>query len=250
MIDFHSHILPGMDDGAATTEMSLEMLQRSKLSGVELVVSTSHFYLTDNDVDGFICRRQVAYNALKTAIQTCGGSFPDIIVGAEVAYIRHIPRVKDIKKLCIEGTDYMLLELPYDEWDNDLFEDIYSLTLLGIRPVLAHLDRFMYQEKHFGDLLSLNVLCQINADSLLTSRGRKNILKLFKLDAAHILGSDMHNITNRAPNLAEGYAMLTKKFGSEYSDYLKDNSVSIIGNKTLPPPTMLPRLGFMKAMSL
>lgn len=250
MIDFHSHILPGMDDGAADADISLEMLRRSKDSGVELVVSTSHFYLSDNDVDEFLQRRRFACDALKTAMQSDGGSFPDIIFGAEVAYARHIANVKDIKKLCIEGTDYMLLELPYDDWDSNLFEDIYSLTLLGIRPILAHLDRFMYQEQHFDDLLSLNVLCQINADSLMTSKGRKNILKLFKLDAAHILGSDMHNITSRAPNLAEGYAMLTKKFGSEYSDYLKSNSVRILDNKTPPPPTMLPRLGFIKTISL
>lgn len=250
MIDFHSHILPGIDDGAQEVETSVEMLRVSALSGVNTVIATSHCYPVNGEaVAEFPEKRDRAYNLLQSRLRSEKGIFPHIIRGAEVHIYSGLSKMKGLDALCIENTEYILLEMPYEKWKDDVFEEIYQITRLGFKPILAHLDRFMSQEALFPDLLSLNVLCQINASAFFGSAMRKKLLTLFSGDGVHVIGSDMHNLTSRPPNLAEAYEIIEKKFGWEYVDYLKHNSERIIRNKEAIP-TRLPKLSLIKKMML
>ena len=69
VIDFHSHILPKIDDGSKSTAMSLEMLQRMKNYGCDLVVSTSHYYRKNEEISDFLERRTASYRHLCTRIR-------------------------------------------------------------------------------------------------------------------------------------------------------------------------------------
>ncbi len=250
MIDFHSHILPGIDDGASNIEISLEMLRLSIASGVDTVVATSHCYPVDtNDAMVFLEKRDAAFNILSSAIASSKERLPSIIRGAEVHFAKGLSKLKSIDKLCIENTEYLLLELPYKKWTDDVYEEIYHITRLGLKPILAHLDRYIGQEKQFSELLSLNVLCQINASAFFDKKLRKKALNLFSNDAIHVIGSDMHNLTNRPPNLAEAYDIIEKKFGWEYVDFLKQNSKRITQNNEALP-TRLPKLSFIKKFNI
>lgn len=250
MIDFHSHILPGLDDGAHDIETSLEMLRRSMASGIDTVIATSHCYPVDIEAaTDFPVKRDAAFNALSSAIYSLDESLPNIIRGAEVHLSKGVSRLPNLDKLCIEDTNYILLELPYEKWTDEIYEEIYHIIRQGFRPILAHLDRYISQEKEFPELLSLNVLCQINASSFFDKTLRKKILHLFLNDAVHVVGSDMHNLTNRPPNLAEAYDLIEKKFGWQYVDFLKQNSIRITQNKEALP-TRLPKLNFIKKMQL
>lgn len=250
MIDFHSHIIPAIDDGASNKKIALEMLRISAASGVKTVIATPHCYPGSNDaVNQFLEKRDFAYNILESAICAEGGNLPHIIRAAEVHLSKNVSKTESIKNLCIEDTNYILIEMPYEKWTDEVFEEIYQITRQGLRPILAHLDRYISQEKLFPDLFSLNVLCQINASAFSNKKMRKKMLNLFSADALHVIGSDMHNLTSRPPNLAEAYEIINTKYGWEYVDFLKHNSERIIKNQ-IALPTRLPKLNLIKKIKL
>lgn len=232
MIDFHSHIIPHFDDGAKNTGMSMEMLRISAEMGIDTVVSTSHFYPNRyEDAMDFVRERD---SLLKGVIKAGEGKkIPEIVLGAEVYVDKNISKKKNLRSLCIGGTDYIMLEMPYDKWEEDDFEEIYQITRMGLRPVMAHLDRYMKYKKQFGELFSLGVAAQINAASVLNPGTRHDVLTLFDMDAAHVLGSDMHNIDKRPPNAAQAYDAVEKKFGADYRRFLQHNAEKLLKNEAL-----------------
>ena len=251
MIDFHSHFLPDIDDGAKTLADSLEMLSFSKKSGVDTVVSTSHCYAVNGtgSISHFLERRERAYSKVADAVKGDTESYPKIVLGCEVHLVPNLSTFTNLPKLCIENTDYILLEMPFSEWKDEHFEEIYRITKLGLKPIIAHIDRYFDIADKFSELFSLNLLYQANAESFIAHTNRKKLAELFQKDALHILGSDMHNMTSRRPNLAEGYALIEKKYGKAYTDYLRISSQKILDNKAVPI-SKLPTLGFIHKLTL
>lgn len=238
MIDFHSHILPKIDDGAKDIDTALKMLKLTKNSGIDTIVSTSHCYPYNgnSDILSFLEKRTTSFNALQEYILKEKSDFPEILLGCEVHLTDNLSKCLDLSKLTIADTDYILLEMPSSEWNDCDFEEIYKITRLGLKPVIAHLDRYLNWEKKFPDLLSLNVLFQINAEAFISFRTRKKMLRLFMKDAIHIIGSDMHNLTTRPQNLASAYKIINKKFGVQYSEFLNKSCKAILNNKPVSVP--------------
>ena len=110
MIDFHTHVLPGIDDGSRGTDMSMQMLETSYNYGIDVMVATPHFYIRHTDVEGFLRHRNDSYRALMHKAKSRNTPIPDIRLGAEVFYFTGISALEDLDKLCIEGTKYLLLE--------------------------------------------------------------------------------------------------------------------------------------------
>lgn len=251
MIDFHSHFLPKVDDGAQNLEESLEMLATSKKSGVDTIISTSHCYAFggERDIKHFLEKRNSAYTQVLNAVCADSASYPEIVLGCEVHLVPNLSTFPSLPLLCIENTDYILIEMPSSDWKDDDFEEIYRITKLGLKPVIAHIDRYFDKEDKFSDLFSLNLLFQANAESFLTRDLRKRLYGLFRKDALHIVGSDMHGTVSRPPNLAEAYAVIENKFGKIYADYLGFASRKILKNAPVPSPR-LPKLGLLKKLTL
>lgn len=248
MIDFHSHILPGIDDGAKNSRMSLEMLSASLDAGVSTIIATPHCYISaDTGIQDFLKDRESSYKRLNAAAAEYGEELPEIILGSEVRIYPDMCRNPELDKLCIANTNYILLEMPYEPWKDWMYEEVYEVSRMGLRPILAHLDRYVSLENDFSNLYSIDALFQINASAFINKNQRRQVLEFFANDAAHVIGSDMHNMTTRPPNLAEAYDIIEKKFGWEYVDYLKHNSHRIIQNDATLP-TLLPRLGFFKKL--
>lgn len=246
MIDFHSHILPHFDDGARDTAVGLEMLRMSVDSGIDTVVSTSHFYHEKyNDASDFIRERDMAFAKLTDAAKSEKYELPRIVLGAEVYLGKKVSRVNNLHALCIGETNYMMLEMPYDDWNEEDFEEIYQITRLGICPIMAHLDRFMKFRNQFGELFSLGVLVQINASAILDNHTRRNVLELFDMEAVHAIGSDMHNTNSRPPNAAQAYELLGTKFGADYRRYVEHSAGCILENKE-PPQSNLHKITGLK----
>lgn len=251
MIDFHSHFLPKVDDGAKNLDESLEMLRISKKSGVDTIVSTSHCYAFggNRDIQNFLERRKSAYSQVLNAIESDAESYPDIVLGCEVHLVPNLSTFPDLPQLCIENTNYILLEMPSSDWKDEDFEEIYQITNLGLMPVIAHIDRYFDMEDKFADLFSLNLLFQANAESFLSRDSRRKLYGLIKNDALHLIGSDMHNTDSRPPNLAKAYAVIENKFGKIYTDYLGFASQKVLKNELVPAPR-LPKLNLIKKMTL
>ena len=123
--------------------------------------------------------------------------------------------MEGLKRLCIEGTNVMLLELPYAPWSNFEYNAVADLCFnKGFEIVLAHYERFAEFQKGnsiYEDMLKLPVKVQINAESLLPIFGRKRWLDMFDNGAASLLGSDCHDLSSRPANLAKGRERFLKK---------------------------------------
>ena len=222
MIDFHSHILPAMDDGSKNTEESLAMLDSLKYQGVKRVVATPHFNANDNSVDKFLERRQRSFDKLKAVLD---GEYPEIVLGAEVRYYEGISKLERLDDLCIQGSRLLLVEMPSGHWTEYALNELMNLSSQGRHTlVLAHIERYMnYQSADvFEKLLANDVLMQVNADFVTGFFTKQKAIKLFKNERIHFIGSDCHNMTTRPPEIAKAYELIGRKIGKDFVEDLLD----------------------------
>ena len=216
MIDFHCHLLPGIDDGSKSVGESLEMLREMKCQGMAAVVATPHYIAEDEYPDGFLRRRAEAEMALEKVI--CDDGFPAIYSGAEVFYFRGMGRTRELEKLCISGTKYMLVEMPPEEWDEHVIDDISDIrSVLGLYPIIAHIERYLSpaNEKMLNPLADAGAIFQSNAEFFIEKRTRKKAMDFFGKSEILLLGSDAHGANARRPNLREGLEYINDRFGDE-----------------------------------
>ena len=222
MIDFHTHVLPCVDDGSQSMEESLAMLSAMREQGVTTVIATPHFYANDDSIDSFLARRDGAYASLASACENA----PRIILGAEVKYYEGISRLPDLKKLRINGTRLLLLEMSMSRWSEDAVREVLDIAGQGrIIPVLAHVERYLFAQKKetVTRLLESGVLFQANSSFVTERRSWRKAITMIKEEQIHFLGSDCHDLTDRPPNVAKAFSYIQKKLGDavveDYMDY-------------------------------
>ncbi len=221
MIDFHSHILPGIDDGSRNVKMSLGMIDTLALQKVDTICATPHFYVTQRTPEHFLERRQEAYELLEPVLPK---NSPRILLGAEVLFFPGISRLEELPKLCLEGTDVLLLEMPFSAWQEYWIREVCDLASSGeFTILLAHIERYYTQQprKVWDKLLELGVLMQVNADfflqpnSIFRFRGGNKAIKMLKEHRIHLLGTDAHNLSSRPPIIAEAREIIQKELGKK-----------------------------------
>ena len=236
MIDIHTHILPGMDDGARDPEESLAMLQMEAEQGVRTVVLTPHFYYKRESVPDFLTRRQASYDRLTRAMaqlpQEEQDKLPGLRLGAEVAWQSDLLDCPDLSGLCLGGGKYMLVELPFTPWNRQTIRQLYELmTCHGITPVIAHLERYLADQSReiTEKLLDLDLPVQISCDILSHVLQRRKAMKLLRSGRAQLIATDCHNCTGRAPDMAHALTILEAKLGREYIPELQEMARSLLG---------------------
>lgn len=228
MIDLHSHILPGIDDGSPDVQTTAAILEEMAKQGTEYVVATPHFYARRDEPEEFLARREAALQSL----QRQAGEKPHILVGAEIAFFDSLGRSDVPEKLQIGNTGLALIEMPFKPWTTSMVRQICELQLqTGITPVLAHVERYrgaQQMKKYKEELLQSGVLFQCNAEAFLRWNSRGWALKLLRQGKLHFLGTDTHNLTTRKPNLPAAVAVIEKKLGAEAVEYLLDFSAAML----------------------
>lgn len=219
MIDLHTHILCGMDDGARDSQVSLRMLRQQQAQGVDTVVLTPHFYRYRESLQEFLERRERAVERLRRRLDQLPEAereaLPRMILGAEVAWVPNLADCRQLEKLCPNGSGYLLLELPYARWDSRLVDQVYDLmTATGLTPVLAHLDRYrrLQQPRQMQEILSLEVPVQISSETFLHMTTRPYGLKALR-QYAHVVASDCHDPVKRPPHLGDAMEVIDQKLG-------------------------------------
>lgn len=198
LTDYHSHILPALDDGARDTETALAMLHLLHEQGVQRVVATPHFYChRQRSVAHFLEKRQAALEKIQDAAPI------PILIGAEVAVEHGISEVQDITKLAIGNTNLILMELPYRQLEHWMTDELYHLSVAyGLQVVLAHVHRYCayYSKAEMQQLLQFDAVFQINADAFDHWKERRLVKELLQSEREIVFGSDCHNMTDRKPN--------------------------------------------------
>ncbi len=216
MIDLHTHILPGIDDGAKDEQEARSLLSMLKEQGVTLVVLTPHFYSHKQDLSDFINKRREAFELISDFEL-------EMILGSETYLTESLFSNDSLDKLCIGDTKYLLLEIPnIAEWTSPTFQMIDKvISKYNVRPIIAHVEQYRavqlsrHKTKLFQELVDLGCLLQINADSVVDRSTRTKTLKLIKSGWADFVGSDCHNLTLRPPQIQEFREIVEKKLGSD-----------------------------------
>lgn len=225
MIDFHSHLLPGIDDGSRNVEETIKMLYEQHQQGVQKIVATPHFYASRDSVEHFLKCRTESLSMVQKAIS--GEKWkPELYAGAEVYYFPDIGDAETISKLCVEGTSVFLLELPFCQWNRSILKDVKKL-IDGQRltVVLAHVERYYEFQKNkeiWDKIMELPLYLQMNAGSFMNWKKRRLAFRILNERGAILLGSDCHNMENRPPNLADGRDAIRKKLGGGFLKEIDD----------------------------
>ena len=218
LIDFHSHILPGIDDGSKSLEMSIQMLRMEAQQGVERVIATPHFYPQYDTPERFLKRRAAAEITLREEMQKHTG-LPALSVGAEVYYFPGISDSEVISELTIDQKRCILIEMPTSSWTEAMYRELEGIYVKrGLIPIVAHIDRYIGRFHNRGILKRLEhmpVLIQANAEFFLEKNTTSMALRMLKKDGIHLLGSDCHDLSSRKPNLQGALELINRRLGRD-----------------------------------
>ena len=220
MIDMHSHILPGLDDGAADWEQALAMARVAVEDGIEEMVCTPHWVLGKHENDRETVLRRFAEFEVRLAAEMIPLK---IHTGSELWIDTSIPeRLKAGRLLTLnDGSGYVLLELPDETMPENLHEFFWNLQISGYRPILSHVERNTYFRKNPHRLLHWvenGILTQITAVSLLegfTEEIREFAIFLVEHRLVHILVTDTHSLRMRKPQLSGARRVVENLAGPE-----------------------------------
>ncbi|UCB53504.1 MAG: hypothetical protein JSV10_05365 [Candidatus Zixiibacteriota bacterium] len=202
MIDVHTHILPGLDDGAKTVDESLLMIRQAIDAGIEVICVTPH--IPDDVAPSFQEKIDRTFQLLLSQVQRERLKIR-LVLGSEIYVRQDIGSLSQFNFFSLnQSGKYVLLELPLELIPPNLDRLLYDLLLDGVTPVIAHPERSiveMSQLKAVEDLVRLGALTQINAGSLLGHFGRppeKAAEYLLRRNQVHVMASDAHDSGTRS----------------------------------------------------
>jgi protein-tyrosine phosphatase len=217
LIDLHCHLLPGVDDGAKTVDISLEMARIAAADGVTTIACTPHILpgVYNNSGPGIraaVVRLQEAIDQAAIPIRLVAGA--DVHVAPDLA-----TQLQDGQALTLNNSRYLLLEPPHHVLPPRLEDYIFGLQAAGYVPIITHPERLSWVEGHY-DLVKRLVykgnLMQLTAGSLTGRFGRRpRHLAERMLDdgLCHLLASDGHNTDQRAPRISDARELIARRLG-------------------------------------
>lgn len=238
LIDIHSHILPGIDDGAHDEKESLEMLRIAANDGISQIIVTPHFHYrrghaSPEEIRQAVLNIQELLNKEEIPIK--------LHTGNELYYTHELlETVKAGDALTMADSDYVLLEFSPETEKRRIQNAVYEFLNEGYYPIIAHMERYQAFQKHkdFAEEISeMGAYFQINAGSLLGNAGwsiKRFTRTMIKEGLIQFVATDAHDTVKRAPTFAKASDWIVKKYGeSELQEYLCKNPKMIIENKAI-----------------
>ena len=239
VVDLHSHILPGLDDGAPDVEASVALARAAVAAGTTTLVATPHVSLTYD----------TRPEAVTSGIEALRARLADehipleLVAGAEIAPPR-LPELDAdaLAALAIGDGPYLLVESPYSA-SPFLEETVFGLMTRGFKPILAHPERcplFQRNPSQLERLVAQGVLCSITAGALSGRFGRVPQRFGYELvggGLAHDISSDAHDTDRRPPGLGEGLAALVEELpelAPQVDWFARDAPEAIVRGAPLP----------------
>lgn len=196
LVDIHSHLLPGLDDGVESFDESLDIIREFKKMGFKKLITTPHIM-----GDFFKNKPEDIHEKLRELNDILVKENIEMIVEAAAEYYLDewlIDKVDKGEELMTFGDNYVLMETSYINESSHLHQVVFQLKTKGYKPVLAHPERYTYLYDDFNkyqELLNLGVYFQINTISLLgyySKKAKQIAEKLVENGMVHFLGSDCH----------------------------------------------------------
>lgn len=239
MIDFHNHILPNIDDGSSSLEMSLEMLENASKQGITDVVNTVHYQhpkLLGINISLDKIREEVDL----IQIELDKNNIPiKIHYGAEVFFLPNLLDIIHNPLTTFSHGKYMLIEFQFHQIPDIQKQELFDLKMAGITPIIAHPERYKPVQENSEFLtnwLEAGCIIQVDAGSVLGTlgQGAKNISeKIIKNGWCHILGSDSHDNNRRNFCLKEAYELVYDWIGDRANKLIEDNPKAVIEGRPI-----------------
>lgn len=187
-LDYHAHVLPGCDHGSDSVETSRKQLAMAAAARVRTVCATPHFYPHKESIPSFLQRREASARLLR---ENLTADALQLQLGAEVLICDGMERLDGLPRLCRSETNELLLEMPFYQWPETIWDTLYALCeRRDIEIVLAHAER--YSPEAIEQLIRDNVALQLNSECLTRPLHRKRYLTWIKNGSVKYLGSDIH----------------------------------------------------------
>ncbi|SNX55046.1 CpsB/CapC family capsule biosynthesis tyrosine phosphatase [Thermoanaerobacterium sp. RBIITD] len=234
MVDIHCHIIPEIDDGAYDIDTSLTMANIAYNDGIKTIVATPHYIEYENEIkkDDILKKCDMLNNYIADS-----NIDVNILPGCE-AYISHtLPsKYKEGSVMSINNTGrYILIELPMLEYPEYAEDVIFEFKLMGVTPIIAHIERYNYIKDDFAvayKLIKKGALTQVNSTSITGLFGKGTMRKaidLIKCNMVHFIASDAHTTKGRSPKIADSLTVLKDNgINVEMIDYIVANSDKVI----------------------
>ncbi len=217
MIDFHSHILPNIDDGSTSIGETINLVEEASKVGFTGIISTSHYIQGYYEFDCY--ERNQLLDIVQNKIQSDN---LELYLGSEIYFSSEIiDFIKDKKASTINNTKYILFELPMNTKPLFVKKLVYELIQNGYRPIIAHPERYSYVQDEINyvrELANLGTLFQANYGSVLGMYGndaKKTLKKLLKDDLISFLGSDVHRTGQIYPKIPKALKKINKIISTE-----------------------------------
>ncbi len=239
MIDVHSHLLPGLDDGPRSWEEAIALCKLIAAEGVRVSVATPH--LIDGVYENDSTRVRPLVEELQRRLQKAGVPL-EVLPGAEVDFSSRRVAAGDETLPTLGRSRAVLLEMPVAVVPPAIDETIFSLRARGMVPVIAHPERnelLQEQPQMAGRWTQTGALLQLDADSLLGLWGRRTkrcAEALLALGLAHMLATDAHSCDRRPPRLREALARATEVVGPDARKLVEDAPAALLAGRTVVPP--------------
>lgn len=231
MIDIHSHIIPGIDDGSKDMDMTIEMIKTAQSSGTTEIIATPHYLLEYgeakiDEVKGYVknINRILSEKNINVKIYS----------GQEVYFTENIVNDYECKNIgTLNDSRYMLIEFDMRNYETHIFDYLYELQIKGIVPIIAHSERYRWLIKEpelINKFIGEGYLFQLNAGSIEGKFGSevKKTAELFLKNGIYsFIGSDAHNLSSsRGMDMSEAKRII----GNEYVEKFISNSKKILNN--------------------
>ena len=236
LMDIHTHILPGVDDGARDVEEMTEMIAQADEEGICVIVATPHYGICNPGYDSAEARRK-----LEIARKVLSENYPHIriFMGNELYYSPGIiEELKSGRALTTGGTDYVLVEFPTDITFEKLSEAVRAFCSEGYKPVLAHIERYdcLFRElDRVHELIGLGAYTQVNAIGFLAGRFDRDggwCRNLLKDGVIHFVASDCHDSSGRVPVMRSAVKAMLKAAGeAKVKKIVNTNIIRLIRNE-------------------
>lgn len=235
-VDIHNHIIPGVDDGAQSEEMTLSMLKIASEEGISNIIATPHYIPGYNEYNN-----ELLMNRFHLVQQLIKDHNLDIklYLGNELFIdIDAVNVLKDGSCKTLGDSQYVLIELP-NRWNSDIIENIlYELELKGYKIILAHIERYEYFRKNpkiLKEFILRGFYTQVNASSVTSSdrKIKKRVSKLIKKGYVHFISSDAHTHRRRSPRMKDAYEHVYKLIGDKAKELFYLNGQKVINNEAI-----------------
>lgn len=239
MIDFHNHILPGIDDGAKTIEDTFALLKEAKEAGFTKIIFTPHYKEEFYEVE--VPEKIALFNEIKAQFARIEPEM-ELYLANEIYMSGDniIEYLEQAKASTINNTRYVLFELPMNSKPLNLFDMVYEIQRAKLIPVLAHPERYSFVQNNpdlIYDLIERGILMQQNYASILGRYGKKAQViakKMLQANAVHFLGSDVHMVNTIYKNMQKSIEKIKDIIGEEkFEELSKINPTKVLKNQKI-----------------